>query len=339
MNNKLQKSLITYKSHPIRLAIPSKGRMEVETQDFLQTCGFNLTRKDRQYTDYIQRPLSIQLVYQRQVDIVRGVLNGTLELGIVGNDLVCEHIPIGENGLVVILDSLNFGTCSLEIGVPDEWIENTLQDIKRNRGKVKVATKFPKLTKNFLEFNGISYELVEGNGSLEVYPELGYCDIIVDLVSTGQTLKDNRLKRVKNGCIMKSEAVLIGNRTALRDMMVLKVTRELIEYFEASLRAKKFVSVFVNMRGQSKENVIKSIFSKKGLKGLQGPTISPVYTQSGEKMYAIHIIVEKSNLKQAINNLRSIGGSGVVVIPTLYIFEEESLRYKELIKKIGIDND
>jgi ATP phosphoribosyltransferase len=93
------------------------------------------------------------------------------------------------------------------------------------------------------------------------------------------------------------------------------------------------------MRGESKEQIIKAIFSKKGLEGLQGPTISPVFTKSGERMYAIHVIVEKIKLKQAINNLRAIGGSGVVVVPSLYIFEEEPLKYKELKKKIGVNND
>ncbi len=336
MNEELHGSVSTYRSRPIRLAIPSKGRMELETQDFLKACGFNLRRNNRQYIGYIQGPCNIQLVYQRQLDIIRGILNGTLELGIVGYDLVLEHSPAEENDLIVILDALNYGICNLEIAIPEEWKENSLQDIKeRKKEKIRVATKFPKLTKEFLDKVDIPYKIVEGNGSIEVYPELGHSDIIVDLVSTGQTLKDNRLKKIKNGCIMKSEAVLIGNRTALRNATVLKITRELIEYFEASLRAEKFVSVFANMRGENKKQIMNAIYAKKGLEGLQGPTISPILTKSGEKMYAIHVIVEKSKLYQALNNLRAIGGSGVVVAPTLYIFEEEPLKFKELLKKLG----
>jgi ATP phosphoribosyltransferase len=326
-------------SQLVKLAIPSKGRMEVETQEFLSSCGFKIQRNNRQYIGSIEKPFNLQLVYQRQVDIVRGVLSGSLELGIIGYDLVLEYLPKNDKELVIIHDALNFGKCSLEMAIPEDWLENSIEEIKQQRKIVRVATKFPKLTKQYLNAFKISYELIEGNGSLEVYPELGYSDIIVDLVSTGQTLKVNRLKRIKGGKIMDSEAVLIGNRAKLKDNAVLKITRELIEYFEAHLRAQKFVSVFINMRGKSREEIAKAIFSKEGLEGLQGPTISSVFTKSGEKMFAIHVIVEKERIQQAIRNLRAIGGSGVVVAPTVYIFEEEPLRYIKLLKNLGMDDD
>ena len=339
MKRKLQKSLPKYKSRQVRLAIPSKGRMENETQEFLRSCGFNIQRNNRQYIGSIVGPINLQLVYQRQVDIVRGVLNGSLEMGIVGYDLVLEYLPKYDNELIVVHDALNFGKCSLEIAIPEEWPEKSIDEIKQNRKVIRVATKFPKLTKQFLNSLDISYELIEGNGSLEVYPELGYSDIIVDLVSTGQTLKDNRLKRIKGGQIMISESVLIGNRTSLKNNAILKIARGLIEYIEATLRAQKFVSVFVNMRGKSREEIAKAIFSKEGLEGLQGPTISTVFTKNREKMFAVHVIVERKNLQQAIRNLREIGGSGVVVAPAIYIFEEEPLRYIKLLKNLGMDSD
>ena len=339
MRKELEKPFSKYKSRPVRLAIPSKGRMESETQEFLKSCGFIIQRNNRQYIGSIIEPINLQLVYQRQVDIVRGVLNGSLEMGIVGYDLVREYLPESDNELIVIHDALNFGKCSLEIAIPEEWPEKSIDELKQNRKVIRVATKFPKLTKQFLNLFDILYELIEGNGSLEVYPELGYSDIIVDLVSTGQTLKDNRLKRVKGGQIMTSEAVLIGNRTSLKNNAILKTARGLIEYIEATLRAQKFVSVFVNMRGESRNEIATAIFSKQGLEGLQGPTISAVFTKNREKMFAVHVIVERKNLQQAIKNLREIGGSGVVVAPALYIFEEEPLRYIQLLKNLGMDND
>jgi ATP phosphoribosyltransferase len=339
MRSDQQNSFPQYRLRRVRLAIPSKGRMEIETQEFLRSCGFNIQRDNRQYITSIERPINLQLVYQRQVDIVRGVLNGSLEMGIVGYDLVLEHIPKNDKELIIIHDALNFGKCTLEIAIPEKWSENSIEEIKQKRKLVRVATKFPKLTRQFLNAFNISYELIKGNGSLEVYPELGYSDIVVDLVSTGQTLKINRLKRIMGGQIMSSEAVLIGNRTALKNNTILEMARELIEYFEAHLRAQRFVSVFVNMRGNSREEIAKAIFSKEGLEGLQGPTISSVFTKSGEKMFAIHVIVEKERIQQAIRNLRAIGGSGVVVAPTVYIFEEEPLRYIKLLKNLGMDDD
>ena len=328
----------SFKSRPIRLGIPSKGRMEVETQNFLKNCGFSLTRNNRQYIGYIQGPTSIQLVFEHQEDIIRSVSNGTIELGIVGYDLFRENIPLDDEKVLLVHDALNFGACNLEIAVPEIWPEKCVEEIKE-KGVLKVATKFPKLTTEFLTAQNICFEIVEGKGSIEVYPELGRSDLIVDLVSTGQTLKDNRLKMVEGGTILNSQAILIGNRNALMDPSVLKITRELIEYFEATLRAQKFVSVFVNIRGETEEEISQAIFAKKGLSGLQGPTISPVYSKTGEKMFAIHVIVEKEKLQLAIRNLREIGGSGVVVAQTLYIFEEEPLRYKKLKEKLEIKDD
>jgi len=339
MNGSDINNIPKYKSRDVRLAIPSKGRMELETEEFLKSCGFDIQRKKRQYIGYIREPINVKLVYQRQLDIIRGVLNGSLEFGIVGYDLVLENLPLTENELIIIHDALNFGKCSLEIAIPEDWPETSIKEIEKKENQIRIATKYSKLTKQFLKNYAISFKLIEGNGSLEVYPELEYSDIIVDLVSTGQTLKDNRLKQIKGGKIIDSEAVLIGNNTALKDKPVLALARELIEYIEATLRAQNFVSLFVNMKGASCEEIVNAIFSKKGLEGLQGPTISPVYTKSGERMYAVHVIVEKVKLQQAIRNLRAIGGSGVVVAPTSYIFEKEPLRYKQLLKKLGmIDN-
>jgi ATP phosphoribosyltransferase len=335
-----KKSMNSFKSRPIRLGVPSKGRMEVETQDFLKNCGFSLTRNNRQYIGYIQGPTSIQLVFEHQEDIIRSVSNGTIELGIVGYDLFREIIPLDDEKVLLIHDSLNFGTCNLVIAVPETWSEKCIEEIKKRKNCVlKVATKFPKLTTEFLTAQNICFEIIEGRGSLEVYPELGRSDLIVDLVSTGQTLKDNRLKMVEGGTILNSQAVLIGSKKALMDPSVLKITCELIEYFEATLRAQKFVSVFVNIRGENEEEISKAIFAKKSLSGLQGPTISSVYTKTGEKMFAIHVIVEKEKLQLAIRNLREIGGSGVVVAQTLYIFEEEPLRYKKLKENLVIVNE
>lgn len=328
-----------YKSRDVRLAIPSKGRMELETEEFLISCGFNIQRKERQYIGYIREPINIKLVYQRQLDIIRGILNGSLELGIVGYDLVLETLPFSEHELIIIHDSLNFGKCSLEIAIPEDWPENSIQEIEQKESSIRIATKFSKLTKKFLENYDISYKLIKGNGSLEVYPELDYSDIIVDLVSTGQTLKDNRLKQIQGGKIISSQAVLIGNKTALKNEPVLSLTRELLEYIEATLRAQNFVSLFVNMKGKNSEEIANAIFSKKGLEGLQGPTISPVYTKTGDKMYAVHVIVEKVRLQEAIRNLRAIGGSGVVVAPTLYIFEKEPQSYRQLKMELGMLND
>jgi ATP phosphoribosyltransferase len=136
--------------------------------------------------------------------------------------------------------------------------------------------------------------------------------------------------------------MFIGNRAALTHWpAVLDATHELLERFEAHLRATEHYTVIANMRGDSPEVVADKVFSQSNLGGLQGPTISPVYhretTDTG--WYAISIVVRKDRLHYAIEQLRQIGGSGVLVLPVIYIFEEEPLRWQNLLKSLNIAED
>jgi ATP phosphoribosyltransferase len=141
---------------------------------------------------------------------------------------------------------------------------------------------------------------------------------------------------LNDGKILSSQAVFIANKNLLKDSGNLAVAKTFLEYFEANIRGKNYFSVFVNIRGNSPEEIAEKLFKLTELKGLQGPTISQVVSQLEGKWYAIHIIVEKKRLTKAISSLRSIGGSGVVVTPALYIFEEEPLRYKKMIQSLEV---
>jgi len=210
-----------------------------------------------------------------------------------------------------------------------------MKDLKNSEKILRVASKFPLLTQKFFIKHEIDFDLVEAAGTLEVAPALDYSDIIVDLVSTGQTLKDNRLKRLQDGCILQSQACFMANLKSLKEnQIILNFARIFLEYFEAMLRAKNYVSVFINMRGKDPESIAEKMFANKNLEGLQGPTISKIISPKGGSWFAVHIIVEKKKLTETIRALREIGGSGVVVSPTLYIFEEEPFRYKTLLKNL-----
>ena len=97
----------------------------------------------------------------------------------------------------------------------------------------------------------------------------------------------------------------------------------MLEMIGAHLRGRENLAVFANVRANSKEEISKTIFHKEVIRGLQGPTVSPILTRDGDTFFAIHIVVRKDNLHSAIGELREIGGSGVVVSPVNYIFEEE----------------
>ena len=185
----------------------------------------------------------------------------------------------------------------------------------------------------FLNQHDIPHILIAAEGTLETAPTIGYADIISDLVSSGQTLQDNRLRALPDGIIQRSQAALIANREALQtNPEALEMARRLLEYVEAHLRAKDNLLVIANMRGESPEAIAQRMFKETAVGGLQGPTISPVVVRdAGTNWFSVTVVVRRDYLQQAIGELRKIGGSGIIVSPVTYIFEEEPPRYKAML--------
>jgi ATP phosphoribosyltransferase len=253
----------------IRLALPSKGRLEPESLEFLDACSLRVYKPNpRQYQATIPAIPSLAVLFQRPGDIVVGVRSGSLDFGIAGLDIIAEKK--GDNGDVLILhDELGFGFCSLVIAVPEEWNVNTIKGVAAvarvtvGDRPFRVATKYPTLTARFLDQHNLTpYQLINAEGTLEIAPHVGYADFISDLVSSGQTLRDNRLVPLDDGVILKSQACLIANRNALNTRPeMLSVARELLEFIEAHLRAEKYFMVTANMRGDSPEVISQKMFT------------------------------------------------------------------------------
>jgi ATP phosphoribosyltransferase len=279
----------------------------------------------------------LTVIFQRPGDIVVSVRDGSVDFGITGWDMYSELR--GDNGVTLPLHAkLGFGTCTLNVIVPENWKDITdLEDLKalvaRENTTLRVATKFPNLTRKFFFENGLDHiELIFAEGTLEIAPTVGYADLIVDLVSTGTTLRDNRLKVLAGGQIIKSQACLIANKTSLKtNPKALAIARQLLEFIVAHLRAMENLSVFANIRSDSPEQIADELFSKEVIGGLQGPTLSPVITRDRENWYAVHLVVRKDQMAQAISELREIGGSGLIVAPVRYIFEEEPQEFKAML--------
>jgi len=322
----------------LRLSLPSKGRLGEPALEFLAACGLSVEKPNpRQYEARIPALPALTVLFQRPGDIVVSVRDGSVDFGITGLDQVREHC--GENGHVLVLhDALRFGRCRLCLAVPEAWEEGrTMADLAtfaRKLGRpLRVATKFRCLTGAFLEQRGVPFKLINAEGALEAAPTIGYADLICDLVSSGQTLRDNRLRPVDDGLVIASQATLIASRAALESRReALSVARILLEFVEAHLRATDHMAIFANMRGRSPEEISQRMFAQDTLGGLQGPTFSRVMVPDGDpNWYAVHIIVPRERLFQAVAELRAIGGSGVVVTPVSYIFEEEPDRYRAML--------
>ncbi len=320
----------------IRLALPSKGRLELGALDFLDSAGLRVDKPNpRQYFARIPDLPGLTVMFQRPGDIVVSVREGSVDFGIAGLDAVEERR--GEDGEILILhEALRFGRCALTLAVPEAWPVSTLAELvvysHTLPQPLRVATQYPQLTSRFLKQHGLElFHLIAAEGTLEVAPAIGYADIISDLVSSGQTLRDNHLRPLDDGTLLQSQAVFFANRAALKERPeALGMARQLLEYIEAYLRGQENYLVIANMRLASPEAVAQALFTHPDLGGLQGPTIAPIYTRAGERWHSVSIVVHKDRLILAVKALRAAGGSGVIVTPMTYIFEEEPERARRL---------
>ncbi|XP_021740540.1 ATP phosphoribosyltransferase 1, chloroplastic-like [Chenopodium quinoa] len=334
----------------IRLGLPSKGRMASDTLELLKDCQLSVRQVNpRQYVAQIPQISDLEVWFQRPKDIVRKLLSGDLDLGIVGFDTLSEYGQDSED-LVIVHNALDYGQCHLSIAIPKYGIFENINSLKELAEMpqwtadrpLRVATGFTYLGPKFFRENGLEHVTFStADGALEAAPAMGIADAILDLVSSGTTLKENNLKEIEGGVVLQSQAVLVASRKSLVNRKgVLDTTHEILERFEAHLRAEGQFTVVANMRGSSAQEVAERILSQSSLSGLQGPTISPVFCKKDGKVsadyYAICICVPKKDLYTSVKQLRAIGGSGVLVSPLTYIFDEETPRWCELLTKLGL---
>jgi ATP phosphoribosyltransferase len=337
MNNNLEKQ-------SIRISLPSKGRLADDCLYFLEKSGLDVYKPNpRQYEASIPSLPEVRIIFQRASDIVTSVRDGSIDFGITGYDVVAES-NCEDKDFLVIHDSLGFGHCSLQMAIPENWEEistiDELADYSRQLGHpLRIATKYKNLVTKFLAPYNLDIHLVSSEGTVEIAPAIGYADVICDVVSSGLTLSDNRLKMISGGKILASQSVLIANKKSLENNPdAMRIARTLIELFEAYLIAKDKFALFANMRGESPTSIADKIFNGTTIQGLQGPTISQVIVKNdAQNWYAVNIVVSKSELFKAISELREIGGSGVIVVPVNYIFDEEPPRYRKLLDKLQQD--
>jgi ATP phosphoribosyltransferase len=209
---------------PIRLALPSKGHLYEGTVALLKTAGYKVRRpSDRQYEATISGHARFHVVFMRPADIVIQVQEGRCHLGVTGLDVFSEHAAFADQTIVTVAD-LGYGGCRLAVAVPESWIDvshvmdlvDLTTEYKTTRRSFRVSTKYPALVRHhFRKFGIYYYQLIHSDGALELHPSLGIADIIVDLTSSGTTLKDNRLREIEGGTLLESAACMIGHAPSL----------------------------------------------------------------------------------------------------------------------------
>ncbi|MFP3921551.1 MAG: ATP phosphoribosyltransferase [Dichotomicrobium sp.] len=208
------------------LAIPSKGRLMERSLDIFAEVGLPLARvgHERGYRGVVEGRDDIDVLFLSASEIAHYLGAGRAHMGITGEDLIREQIPAADER-VELVSPLGFGQADVVVAVPACWIDvHAMQDIEdmaalfyRTHGRrLRVATKFPALTRRFFASWGVSgYRLVESLGATEGAPAAGTAEMIVDITSTGATLKANHLKILDDGVILKSQANLVVSRMAI----------------------------------------------------------------------------------------------------------------------------
>ena len=275
----------------LRVAAPSKGRLAEPTLRLLADAGIPVPSDDRRLIVEIPgQPLEV--LFARTDDIPTLIADGAADVGVAGGNQLLEH---GDDG-VAVLAELGYGTCSLVIAAPAE------SDI-RSRGDLagrRIATSHPVILARHLAASGIDASVVTLSGSIELAPALGAADAICDLVSTGETLRQNGLRPVET--ILRSQAVLLA-RVDHADDDRITALRTVVESVLAA-RPKRYL--MLNAPDAALDRVVKL------LPGIDAPTILPL---ARADMHAVHAVVDAADVPRLLHPLKEAGASGVLVLP------------------------
>ncbi len=281
-------------SDTVRLAIPNKGRIAGPIQDLIEKSGLHLQNGGERKLITKTCDPHVEVLYARPIDIPEYVANGAADIGITGHDMVLER----RSEVLELLD-LGIGTARLVLAAPDGSGITSAKDLSG----AKIATEFPAITRDYFSEMGIEITVVPVSGACEATPQLGIADAIVDLTSTGTSLKTNRLSIIDE--IIKTSTMLIANRES-RSAKAEKID-EIVLALDSVVRAKGQCYLMMNVQRDKLEDV------QRVLPGLSGPTVMEVASE--ENLVAVHAVVAEMRIYQLINLLKRAGARDILVMP------------------------
>jgi ATP phosphoribosyltransferase len=275
----------------LRLAVPNKGRLSEPSVDLLRSAGLDFELSERRLSALVTNA-DLELLFVRTEDVAEYVADGLVELGLTGADLVAEH-----GGELTTILPLGFGACSLVLAVPrDAGIDAVAQ-----LTGARIATSFPRTTQAYLASNDVEAQVVEVRGAVEVTPQLGVADAVVDLVASGSTLRMNGLTPIAT--LLASEAVLVGRDGAgERDPRI----APLVDMLRSVLDARGREYMMMNAPADAIDRI------RELIPGLSGPTVMPL---ADPTQIAVHSVVERSQLWRLVPELKAAGARDILVVP------------------------
>jgi ATP phosphoribosyltransferase len=247
-------------SAPFVIAVPAKGRLQENAENFFARAGLELVkpRGARDYRGTIADLPEVEVAYLSASEIVDLLAQGAVHFGLTGEDLVREKIADADRH-VVLIDALGFGHANVVVAVPQAWIDvrsmADLDDVAtafrlKHERKMRVATKYVNLTRNFFSAHGVTdYRIVESAGATEAAPAAGTAELIVDITTTGATLAANALKVIEDGVILRSQANLVAARGAHWSAAARERARLVLDRIAAQARARAFREVRTRFAG------------------------------------------------------------------------------------------
>lgn len=278
----------------LRIAIPNKGRLSEKIYELLSSAGLNFPSKSERTLQVTTKDGKYSLIFVRTQDIPKFVEDEVADIGFTGFDIVTEtQVDVDK-----IMD-LDFGQCDMVVAVKEEDGFNCAKDLP---AEIKVATSFPNIAKNYFDSIGKKAKIIEVSGATEITPRLGLSNVVVDITSSGSTLKSNKLKIIDK--ILSSSAVIIA-RKGLSDTQKTSVEALLVALNSViDAREKKYL--MANVPTSALEEI------KSFLPGLSSPTVMTLMDDKDHVV--IHVVVNADEVYDSIQHLKSLGGEGILIM-------------------------
>ena len=276
----------------LKIAIQKSGRLHDESIQILKDCGISIYNGNDQLKITASN-FPLEVYYLRNSDIPQYLIDGVVDIAIVGDNLLVEK---GQN--IQIAEKLGFSKCKVSVAVPKNFNYNSIQDLNG----LRVATSYPKTVIDYFSSKGISVDIHQISGSVEIAPNIGLSDAIVDIVSSGSTLFKNGLKEVE--VILKSEAVLAVSPQISEEAK--QVLAKLQFRIQAVLRSRKSKYILMNVPNDKISEISKI------LPVLKSPTVMPL---AEEGWSSVHSVIDEDKFWEVIDQLKEAGAEGILVCP------------------------
>ncbi|OIN04272.1 ATP phosphoribosyltransferase [Oceanisphaera psychrotolerans] len=294
---------MTLDQNRLRIAIQKSGRLSTECQKLLKGCGVKLNLREQRLIAHAEN-MPIDLLLVRDDDIPGLVMDGVVDLGVVGENVLEETLmerqAQGESADYSVLKRLDFGGCRLSLAVAQEFDYQGPESLEGKR----IATSYPWLLKRYMDRQGVKFKSVMLNGSVEVAPRAGVAEAICDLVSTGATLEANGL--VETDVIFRSKAVLIQSANTLPTAKQ-QIIDKLLPRIQGLQQARESKYIMLHAPKDRLEAVIDL------LPGAERPTIMQLAGESNQ--VAIHMVSGEDMFWETMEGLKALGASSILVLP------------------------